>query len=66
MSITQSTRFHKSIYALVAISLISSGSVFAQVDAGALQQSNVGITLADDINNFTPACDAIFDAIRLP
>jgi hemolysin activation/secretion protein len=39
MSITQSTRFHKSIYALAAISLISSGSVFAQVDAGALQQN---------------------------
>jgi len=31
-------------------------------DAGALQQSNVGITLADDVNNFTPACDAICDA----
>jgi Cu+-exporting ATPase len=31
-------------------------------DAGALQQSNVGITLADDVNNFTPACDAILDA----
>jgi Cu+-exporting ATPase len=31
-------------------------------DAGALQQSNVGISLADDINNFTPACDAIFNA----
>ena len=34
-------------------------------DAGALQQSNVGVTLADDINNFTPACDAILDAKRL-
>lgn len=34
-------------------------------DAGALQQSNVGITLADDVNNFTPACDAIFDAGRM-
>ena len=34
-------------------------------DAGALQQSNVGITLADDINNFTPACDAIFDAGKM-
>ncbi|MBS1782219.1 MAG: heavy metal translocating P-type ATPase metal-binding domain-containing protein [Bacteroidetes bacterium] len=34
-------------------------------DAGALQQSNVGITLADDINNFTPGCDAILDAKRL-
>jgi Cu+-exporting ATPase len=31
-------------------------------DAGALQQSEVGITLADDINNFTPSCDAILDA----
>lgn len=34
-------------------------------DAGALQQSNVGITLADDINNFTPSCDAILDANKL-
>ena len=33
-------------------------------DAGALQQSEVGITLADDINNFTPSCDAILDASR--
>ena len=33
-------------------------------DAGALQQSNVGVTLADDINNFTPSCDAILDARR--
>jgi Cu+-exporting ATPase len=31
-------------------------------DAGALQQSDMGITLADDINNFTPSCDAILDA----
>ncbi|MBS1687903.1 MAG: HAD-IC family P-type ATPase, partial [Bacteroidetes bacterium] len=31
-------------------------------DAGALQQSDVGITLADDINNFTPSCDAILNA----
>lgn len=31
-------------------------------DAGALQQSNVGITLASDVNNFTPSCDAILDA----
>jgi len=31
-------------------------------DAGALQQSDAGITLADDVNNFTPACDAILDA----
>lgn len=33
-------------------------------DAGALQQSNVGITLAGDVNNFTPSCDAILDAKR--
>lgn len=33
-------------------------------DAGALQQSNVGITLASDVNNFTPSCDAILDAKR--
>lgn len=33
-------------------------------DAGALQQSDVGITLADDINNFTPSCDAILDASK--
>ncbi len=33
-------------------------------DAGALQQSNVGITMADDINNFTPGCDAILDASK--
>ncbi len=33
-------------------------------DAGALQQSNVGIALADNINNFTPSCDAILDASR--
>ncbi len=31
-------------------------------DAGALQQSDVGITIADDINNFTPSCDAILEA----
>lgn len=34
-------------------------------DAGALQQSDVGITLADDINNFTPSCDAILDAKKI-
>ncbi len=33
-------------------------------DAGALQQSNIGITLANDINNFTPSCDAILDASK--
>ncbi len=34
-------------------------------DAGALQQSNVGISLADDINSFTPSCDAILDAKKI-
>ena len=31
-------------------------------DAGALQQSDVGIVVADNINNFTPASDAMLDA----
>jgi len=33
-------------------------------DAGALQQSDVGISIADDVNNFTPSCDAILDASK--
>ncbi|MFH0736829.1 MAG: heavy metal translocating P-type ATPase metal-binding domain-containing protein [bacterium] len=31
-------------------------------DAGALKQSNIGITVSEDINNFYPACDGILDA----
>lgn len=31
-------------------------------DAGALQQSNVGLVIAEDTNNFTPACDGIIHA----
>jgi Cu+-exporting ATPase len=31
-------------------------------DAGALQQSNLGIVVAENTNNFTPACDAIVHA----
>lgn len=31
-------------------------------DAGALKASNVGIAIADNNNNFTPACDAILQA----
>lgn len=31
-------------------------------DAGALKQSDVGIVVAEDTNNFTPACDAILQA----
>ncbi|OQP61010.1 ATPase [Niastella vici] len=34
-------------------------------DAGALKQSNVGIAITDDCNNFTPASDAIMDAREL-
>jgi Cu+-exporting ATPase len=33
-------------------------------DAGALQQSNAGIVISDDVNNFSPACDAILDGKR--
>lgn len=31
-------------------------------DAGALKQSDVGIAITEDTNNFTPACDGILDA----
>lgn len=31
-------------------------------DAGALRQSDVGIAITEDNNNFTPACDGILDA----
>ncbi len=34
-------------------------------DAGALRQSNVGISVSDNVNNFSPACDAIIDATKL-
>jgi len=30
-------------------------------DAGALKQSDVGVSITDDINTFTPASDAILD-----
>ena len=33
-------------------------------DAGALKQSDVGIVITENSNNFTPACDAILDASR--
>ncbi|WP_127126088.1 heavy metal translocating P-type ATPase [Pseudoflavitalea rhizosphaerae] len=35
-------------------------------DAGALRQSNVGIAITEDSNNFTPASDAILEAAQLP
>jgi Cu+-exporting ATPase len=35
-------------------------------DAGALKQSNVGVAIAEDSNNFTPASDAIIEAGQLP
>ena len=31
-------------------------------DSGALKQSNVGISISEDVNTFSPACDAILDA----
>jgi len=34
-------------------------------DAGALKQSNAGISISEDISNFSPACDAIMDASGL-
>ncbi len=33
-------------------------------DAGALKESHVGITIADNIYHFSPACDAILDSDR--
>lgn len=33
-------------------------------DAGALRQSNVGIALSEDVQAFSPACDAILDASK--
>jgi Cu+-exporting ATPase len=33
-------------------------------DAGALKQSHIGISVSDNINNFSPACDAILDSSR--
>ena len=35
-------------------------------DAGALKKSNIGIAVAEDCNNFTPASDAIIEAKQLP
>lgn len=34
-------------------------------DAAALEQSNVGIAVTDNVNNFSPACDAILEADKL-
>ena len=31
-------------------------------DAGALAQSNVGISISENVNVFSPACDGILDA----
>lgn len=33
-------------------------------DAGALAQSNVGVAISENINVFSPACDAILDATK--
>lgn len=34
-------------------------------DAGALKQSDIGIAVSDDVNNFSPACDAILSGNKL-
>lgn len=34
-------------------------------DAGALKQSDVGVSISENINVFSPACDAILDASKL-
>jgi len=34
-------------------------------DAGALAQSYVGVSVTDDLNRFSPACDAILDGSKL-
>ena len=34
-------------------------------DAGALKQSDVGIAISDDLNSFSPACDAILNGSAL-
>ena len=31
-------------------------------DAGALAQSNIGVSISENVNVFSPACDAILDA----
>ena len=31
-------------------------------DAGALAQTNIGISISENVNVFSPACDAILDA----
>jgi len=33
-------------------------------DAGALMESNVGLTIADDIYSFSPACDGIIESSK--
>lgn len=33
-------------------------------DAGALKQADAGMVISDDVNNFSPACDAIIDAAQ--
>ena len=34
-------------------------------DAGALRQSDVGLAISDNINNFSPSCDAIVEGSQL-
>lgn len=51
-------------------SLQKNGSVVMMLgdglnDAGALKAANVGVSVADNVYDFTPACDAIFDGSAL-
>lgn len=34
-------------------------------DAGALKQANFGVAITDNINNFTPGCDAILSGVNI-
>jgi hypothetical protein len=44
--ITKTSKFHKSLLALSAISMLFAGEAYAQVDAGALQQGLTAATFA--------------------
>ncbi len=35
-------------------------------DAGALKQADLGVAVSDDINNFSPGCDAVLDGRSFP
>ncbi len=35
-------------------------------DAGALKQSDAGISISEDVSNFSPACDGILESVNFP